>query len=244
MGGSPQEGGSSIVPIAIALVLVIVAAVCLFAPNKVDNAIGQTVSAVSDKNAATSKIWTSVTSTFTGDEAEDARIATPAARSGATVLTHGEKIVTGEARRTVLTRGNDILELEPQTAIAVGDTELDSPASIIELIYGTLHVKAAKRTDGETLSIETEYLVATVKGTQFDVTMTEHGAAVSVTEGLVSVRSTRSREGLDVTPGHTAIVSAVHGAMPTIIATPAGGALAAVEAAVAGTISNGNHHKR
>ncbi len=107
-----------------------------------------------------------------------------------------------------------------------------------------MHVKAGKRREGETLSIETQYLVATVKGTEFVVTATDAGTAVSVSEGVVQVRSTRASQAVDVTPGQTALVSSVHGSLPTIVATPSAGGNAALAAAVSGTIANNNHHRR
>ena len=111
------------------------------------------------------------------------------------------------------------LRLGPKTTITIGEQK---PATIIELLDGTLHVKAGKRHDGDTLSIETQYLVATVKGTEFMVAVADEGAAVSVTEGVVSVRSTRTNEAFDVFPGQTALVSLVHGSLPTIVATACG----------------------
>ena len=76
------------------------------------------------------------------------------------------------------------------------------------------------------------------------VTTADNGATVTVTEGVVSVRSTRTSTAFDVTPGHTALVSSVHGSLPTVVATPPGGGTAALEAAVSGMIANSNHHRR
>ena len=151
------------------------------------------------------------------------------------------RVTTGSQGRTVTTPGNDILRLDPGTTIMVGEPQR---ATIIDLLEGTLHVIAGERQDGDTLSIETEYMVATVKGTEFVVVATDTGTAVSVTEGVVSVRSIRTSEALDVVPGHTAIVSSVHGLLPTVVATPTAGGMSALEAAVSGTIANSNHHRR
>ncbi len=243
-GGSFQEGRASVVSTAIALVLIIVLAAYLIAPRQVDGALDRTVSAVTDKNAVTTQVWRSVASTLASEDAEPEQIASASPLSSATVLKPNESITTGYASRTVLTRGHDILELGPQTTIAVGGREPQSSTTIIRLIDGTVHVRAAKRTDGGTLSVETQALVATVKGTKFDVTITEKGTAVSVTEGIVSIRSTGSSDGVDLTRGRTAVVSAAVGATPRVVSTPAGGTLAAIEAVSAGTVSNGNHHQR
>jgi hypothetical protein len=242
--GSNATGRSNLVSAAIVLFLVAGAAICLIAPDQVDGALGRTVTAISDTKGGTDRIWTSVVTTLADEDGEDQPARDMSDVPGITTLMQGDRVTTLNVSRTLATRGNDILEVAPTTTILVKEETPGSPATIIELLNGTLHVDAAKRDVGETLSIETPYLVAIVKGTAFDVTATEHGAAVTVTEGLVAVRSARSSAMVGVAPGETAIVTSVHGALPTIIATPIGGALAAIEAAVGGTISNSNHHRR
>lgn len=238
--GSREPGGIGIGSMAIALLLAAAAATCLVIPNEIDEAIGRTATVISDNKAAAGETLASVVAIAT--EPDDVPVPVSMSLPNATVLQRGQALSTGNEARTVMTSGHDILQLEPRTAIAVD--EQDGPATVIELLYGTLHVKAAKRSDGETLSIETPSLVASVKGTQFEVVVLDNGAAVSVTEGLVSVRSVRSGEAIDVAPGHTAVVSAVHGVLPTIVGTPTAGGIAALEAAVSGMVANSNHHRR
>jgi hypothetical protein len=243
--GSTGKGRSGLISTAIVLFLVAGAATCLIAPDQVDDALGRTVTVISDTKGGTDRIWTSVVTTLADEEGEEDQLARDTSDvPGMTTLMQGDRVTTLNVSRTLGTRGNDILEVAPTTTILVKEQTPESPATIIELLYGTLHVDAARRDAGETLSIETPYLVAIVKGTAFDVTTTEHGSAVAVTEGLVSVRSARSRAATDVAPGQTAIVSSVHGTLPTVIATPSGGALAAIKAATGGAISNANHHRR
>ena len=236
---SHKTGGSSGLSAIIAVVVIVAASAYLMAHKQVDEALGRTATVISDKNTATGQVWTSVMTTFAADEEEDP--AHEASAPDLTLLKGGDRVSTGSQGRTVSTSGNDLLRLEPETTITIGEPKA---ATIIELLGGTLHVKAGKRHDGDTLSIETQYLVATVKGTEFVVTMTDSGAAVSVTEGVVSVRSTRASDAFDVKPGQTALVSSVHGSLPTIVATPAGGGAVALAAAVAGTTANSNHHRR
>lgn len=244
---SSPEGGAGIVPTVIALVLVLVLAVCMIAPGKVDDALDRTGSIVAGKDAVTTQVWQTVATTFEGDDAESEQVASAALASGATslkpseVATKPNEIATGDSSRTLLTRGHDILELDPYTTIDISDEAMEDSTTIIRLFDGTIHVKAAKRTDGGTLSVKTRYLVATVKGTKFDVTTTAEGAAVSVTEGIVGVRSTASNDGVDVTRGRTAVILAADGATLRVISTPAGGAMAAIEAMTSGTVSNANH---
>jgi ferric-dicitrate binding protein FerR (iron transport regulator) len=236
---SHKTGGSSGLSAIIAVVVIVAASAYLMAHKQVDEALGRTATVISDKNTATGEVWTSVMTTFAADEEEEP--AHEASAPDLTVLKGGDRVSTASQGRTVATSGNDLLRLEPETTITIGEPKA---ATIIELLDGTLHVKAGKRHDGDTLSIETQYLVATVKGTEFVVTMTDSGAAVSVTEGVVSVRSTRASDAFDVKPGQTALVSSVHGSLPTIVATPAGGGAVALAAAIAGTTANSNHHRR
>jgi len=222
-----------------ALILVVIVAVCLIWPNRVDRALDRVAPTSTGKGVATNQIWNSVVSVLTSEDVESEQVASSAPPSGGTVLQQSESVTTGSAGRIVLTEGHDILEMDPETTIFVGKSGPEATATIVKLIDGTIHVKAATRADGRTFSVETQYLVATVKGTRFDVTTTEGGAAVSVTEGLVSVRSPGSSDGVDVTPGNTAVVSAADGGAPMVGPTPAGGSPAAIEAVKAQSASAG-----
>jgi len=238
-GSSSREGGGSFLPTMIALVLGIVLAAYLIAPNQVDNALGRTATAVAGKGGATNEVWNSVVTALTSEDAERGQIANAANLSNYTVLQQNQSVATGSVGRIVLTQGHDILQMGPKTTIAVGAGGPNAPITVIKLIDGTIQVKAAKRTDGRTFSVETQFLVATVKGTKFDVVTTPGGAAVSVTEGLVSVRKAGSSDGVDVTPGNTAVVSAFAGAAPVVGPTPSGGSPAAIEAAKTQPASTG-----
>ena len=233
-----SSGGSSAI---ISIIVILAASAYLMAHNQVDEALGRTATVISDKSTTTGQVWTSVVTTFATNDAEE-DLARETSAPDLTMLKDGDRVTTGNAGRTVATSGNDLLHLEPKTTITIGEQQ--KPATIIELLDGTLHVKAGKREDGDTLSIETQYLVATVKGTEFVVATTDVGTAVSVTEGVVSVRSIRVGQAFDVMPGQTALVSSVHGSLPTIVATPSAGGMAALEAAVSGILANSNHHRR
>ncbi len=221
VSSSSREGSTSFVPTIVTLILAAIIAVCLIAPNRVDSALGRTASVVADKGTATNEVWNSVVSAITSDDVEREPAASSASLSSYAVLQRNETIATGGIGRIMVTQGDDILEIGPATTIAAGESSPGSKDTIIKLLDGIVHVKAAKRLDGETLSIETQYLVATVKGTQFDVVTSASGTAVSVTEGLVSVRAPGASESIDVTPGNTALVSAATGAAPIIGPTPA-----------------------
>ncbi|HET6621713.1 MAG TPA: FecR domain-containing protein [Dongiaceae bacterium] len=239
------EGGSNAIPTAIVVILAIMLAAFVIAPNQVDSALDRTLTTVAGNSTLPAQAWRSVATTFVSEEdEEDEQIASAVPSSSLTVLKPNESAVTTDAGRTVLTRGHDILELDPETAITVGESWTEDSTAIVKLLDGSVLVKAAKRTDGGTLSIEGTFLIATVKGTEFKVTTTDSGSAVSVFEGVVSVRSTTSNIAVDVTPGRTAVVSAATGATPVLGLTRAAGAVAAIDAANAGIVSNSNHHSR
>ena len=137
-----------------------------------------------------------------------------------------DAIVTKGGETRVLRLGRDILELYPSTAVAIEET---GPNTSVRLITGTVRVKATKRKKTEGFTVRTLLLVATVKGTEFEVSAGGNGSAVSVYEGRVAVKATGRVGGIDVTPGKTATVTEAKGA-PALGTTPTGGAAAATKA--------------
>jgi ferric-dicitrate binding protein FerR (iron transport regulator) len=137
-----------------------------------------------------------------------------------------DAIVTKDGEKRVLHMGRDVLELYPSSAVTIEET---GPNTSVRLITGTLRVKVAKRKKGQAFDVRTLMLVATVKGTEFEVSTTGNGSAVSVYEGRVAVKATGRVGGLDVTPGKTATVTGAEDA-PALGPTPAGGAAAATKA--------------
>jgi hypothetical protein len=137
-----------------------------------------------------------------------------------------DAIVTKGGEKRVLRLGRDILELYPSTAVAIEET---GPNTSVRLITGTVRVKAAKRKKTEAFTVRTLLLVATVKGTEFEVSAGGNGSAVSVYEGRVAVKAAGRVGGIDVTPGKTATVTKANDA-PALGATPTGGAAAVTKA--------------
>jgi hypothetical protein len=127
--------------------------------------------------------------------------------------------VTGAHETRTLHLGRDVLTLYPTTIVTFQDVANSS----VRLISGTVRVKAAKRKNGRTLSVETQMLVATVKGTDFEVSTAGDASAVSVYEGRVAVKAVGTVGGMDVTPGKTATVS-VRDKGGKLSDTPRGGA--------------------
>jgi ferric-dicitrate binding protein FerR (iron transport regulator) len=104
----------------------------------------------------------------------------------------------------------------------------------VHVITGTVRAKAAKR-KSSAFKVDTLTLVATVKGTVFEVSTFGGGSTLSVYEGRVAVKAKAGVGGIDVTPGMTATVSSTD-REPAMGATPKGGAAAAASAASGATI--------
>lgn len=139
-------------------------------------------------------------------------------------------IVTGAGEQRVLRLGKDVIELYPSTVVTIELT--DGKVRTVELLQGTLKAKVAKRKKSEPFIVETNYVVALVKGTVLEVSTSATGSAVSVYEGVVAVKSRGRVGGTDVTAGKTATVQR-RDQSPSLSKTPKGGAPAATGAAPA-----------
>ena len=125
--------------------------------------------------------------------------------------------------------GRDIVDLSPSTAITI---EVSSAKrTVVHLITGTVRAKVAKRKPTQVFQIDTSMLVATVKGTEFEVSRTRDVSAVSVFEGRVALKVRGIQGGVDITPGKTGVVS--RGDREALLKdTPEGGAAAVTGAAL------------
>ncbi|HKP26679.1 MAG TPA: FecR domain-containing protein, partial [Dongiaceae bacterium] len=145
-----------------------------------------------------------------------------------TRLVTGQRISTGAGQHMVLVHGRDLVEIKANSTVTIGDDDLSTLDANVQLINGTIHVEVGKRAPGTTFSIDAPYLIATVKGTQFDVSSSSAQSAVTVTEGVVAVSADTSGASVDVTIGKTAIVR--RGAdRPTMAATKASGTPSTIE---------------
>jgi hypothetical protein len=140
-----------------------------------------------------------------------------------TPLVTGQQISTRAGQHMVLVNGRDLVEVSPNSTITIGDNDAMTPQANVNIISGTIHVEVGKRQPGQSFSVGAPYLVATVKGTQFDVRSSSAGSSVTVTEGVVAVTSIAGRGVVDVTPGNTAIVNPRTTRAPSVVPTPASG---------------------
>jgi FecR protein len=98
------------------------------------------------------------------------------------------------------------------TTVSVGpDTVLEFPAlekrgAPIDRIVqpsGSAFYDIGKRA-GRKLRVETPYLVGVVKGTQFNVVAQQHGATISLYEGLLEIRAADDSSAVDIRAGEVA----------------------------------------
>ena len=146
-----------------------------------------------------------------------------------TALVTGQRIATGGGQHMILTNGRDLVEIRPNTTVTIGDDDASTAPSNVDLVNGTIHVEVGKRAPGKTFSIDAPYLIATVKGTQFDVTSSSDATAVAVTEGIVAVSADATGASVDVTAGNTAIVGRRNADRPMLAPTRANGAPSTIE---------------
>ena len=144
------------------------------------------------------------------------------------ILEPDTKLMSGSAGVILLERGADLMVVAENTEIEIPATPAQKGLTRIINSIGTLLLRVDKKPDRK-FKVKTPYLVATVKGTEFDVTVEGEGASVSVTEGVVGVSRADGGNEVNVVPGQTASVSSATppGAAPAITPTPTPGAKSA-----------------
>ena len=143
------------------------------------------------------------------------------------------EVETGADGWLELSNGYDQMSLAPNTVVALPHPIVGVPDITILQSAGQVYYEVESRrgpsqapTDLSSrigrmflsgsrpkgsFEVHTPYLVATVKGTTFGVSVSEERALVSVTEGVVRVAATAGGGGADVNAGDTAMVEAAGG---------------------------------
>jgi FecR-like protein len=122
-------------------------------------------------------------------------------------LKPGDTIRTGANGRVLLTRGEASMLIAPNSVIALPAEQKDGLSTTIYEQAGSVLVHADKR-NFKHFQVETPYLAAVVKGTQFRVTLDKRGANVAVLGGQVEVTDFKTGQNALVLPGQAAKVSA------------------------------------
>ena len=125
-----------------------------------------------------------------------------------TLLKPGDSIRTGRSGRVLLTRGEETILISPNSVVALPDKPQDGLTTTIIEQAGSILIKAEKR-NLKHFQVETPYLAAVVKGTQFRVDVGQKGSRVEVFEGKVEVSDFKTGQFALVLPGQRAQVQAL-----------------------------------
>ena len=125
-----------------------------------------------------------------------------------TLLKPGDSIRTGRSGRVLLTRGEETILISPNSVVALPDKPQDGVSTTIIEQAGSILIKAEKR-NVKHFQVETPYLAAVVKGTQFRVDVGPKGSRVEVVEGKVEVSDFKTGQFALVLPGQRAQVQAL-----------------------------------
>lgn len=122
-----------------------------------------------------------------------------------TTLQAGDSITTGRNGRVLLARGEERILVSPNSEIGIPAQNADGMQTTITQRAGSILLDVEKK-NVRHFEVETPYLAAVVKGTQFRVTVDGRGARVNVTRGQVQVADFKSGQVALVLPGQAARV--------------------------------------
>src|SRR6266481_6158104 len=125
------------------------------------------------------------------------------------VLKPGDTIRTGRNGRILLVRGAETILVSPNSVIGLPTENKDGLSTTIVQQAGSILLEVEKR-NVKHFEVETPYLAAVVKGTQFSVTIKAASTSVDVRRGQVEVSDFRSGQTAQVMPGQVATAFA-HG---------------------------------
>ncbi|MGJ4943468.1 FecR domain-containing protein [Bradyrhizobium sp. HKCCYLS1011] len=125
------------------------------------------------------------------------------------VLNPGDTIRTGSSGRALLTRGAETILIAPNSVVGLPTEAKDGMATTILQRAGSILLDVEKR-NVQHFEVETPYLAAVVKGTQFSVTIEASSTKVEVSRGQVEVADFKSGQIAQVMAGQAATAFA-HG---------------------------------
>src|SRR4051794_18287553 len=118
-------------------------------------------------------------------------------------LKSGDTIRTGRNGRVLLVRGEETILIAPNSVIGVPTEKKDGLSTTIQQQAGSILLEVEKR-NVKHFEVETPYLAAVVKGTQFSVTIDGASTRVEVSRGQVEVADFKSGQIAQVLPGQSA----------------------------------------
>ena len=118
----------------------------------------------------------------------------------------GDNIRTGQTGRVLLMRGEETILISPNSVVGIPAEKKSELSTTIIQQAGSILLEVEKR-NVKHFVVETPYLAAVVKGTQFRVTVNKDDSRVDVVRGHVEVSDFKSGKYALVHPGQTAQVS-------------------------------------
>src|SRR5215218_6879242 len=119
------------------------------------------------------------------------------------VLKPGDTIRTGRTGRVLLKRGDEMILISPNSVVGVPAQKNEGLSTTIKQQAGSILLDVEKR-NVKHFEVETPYLAAVVKGTQFRVTVNATSTSIDVVRGQVEVADFRSGQIAQVMPGQHA----------------------------------------
>jgi hypothetical protein len=95
-------------------------------------------------------------------------------------------IRTKAGTRAMLQRGEETIEISPNTQIRIIDQSTGKPFTTVQQFFGTVAIEAQVQ-NVQHFAVQTPYLAAVVKGTHFEVKTISKQSAVKVQRGHVAV---------------------------------------------------------
>ena len=129
--------------------------------------------------------------------------AQPASLKQEDTLKAGDTIRTGRNGRVLLVRGEETILIAPNSVIGVPTEKKDGLSTTILQQAGSILLEVEKK-NVKHFEVETPYLAAVVKGTQFSVTVNAASTSVDVKRGQVEVSDFKSGQIALVMPGQVA----------------------------------------
>jgi hypothetical protein len=124
-------------------------------------------------------------------------------------LKPGDTIRTGQNGRVLLTRGEETMLIAPNSVVGLPTDKRDGMSTTVLQQAGSILLDVEKR-NVKHFEVETPYLAAVVKGTQFRVTVNATDTKVEVNRGQVEVSAFKSGQIAQILPGQAATAFA-HG---------------------------------
>ena len=118
-------------------------------------------------------------------------------------LKPGDTVRTGRTGRVLLTRGQETIMIAPNSVVGLPAEAKEGLSTTIVQQAGSILLEVEKR-NVKHFEVETPYLAAVVKGTQFRVTVNAAATSVDVIRGQVEVADFKSGQIAQVMPGQQA----------------------------------------